>query len=90
MSNVENIIAQLQELHGSEETMNVLSEAISLLRKSEPVKPIEEYYADGWLEYYCGKCRHFLTYSRDNQRVETEYAAYCAKCGQAVDWNEEE
>jgi len=87
MSNVENIIAQLQELHGSEET---IAEAISLLRKSEPVKPIEEYYADGWLEYYCGKCRHFLTYSRDNQRVETEYAAYCAKCGQAVDWNEEE
>ena len=72
MSEREKVIEELMQLHGSKETMNIISNAITLLKEQEPVKPIER---SGF--WYCGNCRYALM---------TNHQKFCSDCGQEVKW----
>jgi len=57
---------------------DAVKEAIPLLKKQLPVKPMLESPF-----YYCGSCRQgFVGYKQS----EGEYS-YCGKCGQKVKWD---
>ena len=60
MSDVKEVISGLQELRGSVETMELLSETVSLLNRYIPLQPITRLDMDGWTEYYCGSCKQYL------------------------------
>lgn len=82
MSDREEIIKGLKELRGSVETMNLLSEAIELL-KEEAVKP--EANEDEWV---CGCCGSWLERQRmiGPGAILHDLCDYCPQCGKKVDW----
>lgn len=74
MIDTEKVIKELKELHGSIETMNLISDAIALLKEQEPVEPFEE----GINDFNCGKCGAGLSVDNDWK--------YCPHCGKKVKW----
>jgi hypothetical protein len=55
--------------------VDVLEDAIVLLKAQEPVKPIRKVIGYGW-RYFCGKCGNSIVAGQN----------FCEKCGQAVKW----
>lgn len=77
----EKVIKGLRELHGSKETMELISDAITMLKTQEAVKiKVNKLTESG----RCGRCP-----SCGNELNETDYPHYCGCCGQAVIWNEQ-
>ena len=75
MPDREMVIKSLMELHGSEETMAIISDAVALLKEQEAIEPKEKDYV-----WRCGKCDEYLT-SIENHRIR-----FCLYCGKAVKW----
>ena len=88
MSDVKEVISGLQGLHGSVETMELLSETVSLLNRYIPLQPITRLDMDGWTEYYCGSCKQYLLNYKPGLNIQLDYQKYCCVCGQAVKWDE--
>ena len=64
----ENVINELKNLHGSEETMQIISEAIALLKEQEPrVMTLDEVKAFDW--DYC--------YLEEERLPGKEYRSVC-------------
>lgn len=78
MPNREKVIKGLMELHGSEETMTIISDAIALLKEQEPkyVQNIGQQIS--CLSGLCPNCGKMLN-TTCNKR-------FCGDCGQAVRW----
>lgn len=76
MPDREKVINGLMELHGSKETMDIIRDALALLREQEKTKVVFRQH-DGSVESECGNCGLYLdkTYS------------VCPKCGKELDWN---
>ena len=73
----EKIINGLQKLHGSQETMKFISDAITLLKEQESIEP-EECDIPG--ELRCGACGSSIM-------RETGYRfRHCPWCGRKVKW----
>ena len=63
-----------------------ISDAISLLKEQEPIKPEMFDAGDGWIDCYCGNCkRELLSF---NKSLNIKLPKHCNHCGQAVKWNE--
>lgn len=80
MPDREKVIKELSELHGSKETMEIIEQAIALLKVQEAVEPILEKlkFSETWV---CGNCQNELFVGdviRDN---------YCSNCGRKVQWD---
>ena len=58
--------------------VDILEEAIELLKEQEPVKPVEK--RDHGFYYACGSCWEMLGIVR-------EYPSYCPCCGKKVKWD---
>lgn len=81
----EKVIEGLSELHGSLETMKLISETIAMLKEQEAVKP----YID-IDEAKCPICKVKLTRQEllgDDVLFEDFYD-YCPHCGRKVKWND--
>lgn len=80
MADREAVIKGLRELHGSKETMKLISDTISLLKEQEAKPVIVTTNAYGTRFYHCPKCnRDLYVYPRQ---------LYCSNCGQEMKWNE--
>lgn len=71
MADLEKIIERLRELHGSKETMKLISDTISLLKKQEAVTVHDP-------GAFCPKCGWML-YPEDHPK-------FCGNCGYPVKW----
>ena len=65
-----------------------------LVDKATPKKPPKEYVVDG-THYICPSCGYLIeTYSnmhdKNYKRVVINTSCYCSKCGQKLDWRNEE
>ncbi len=79
----EKVIKGLKELHGSIETMNLISDAIALLKEQEPVKVKDcADIVDGIQVGYCPKCDRKIVWNPEKE----ETVAFCKYCGQEVKW----
>ena len=58
-----------------------VDDAITLLKKQEPVKPIIQ---RGW--YRCGNCRNGIASMLDTGKPSHKQS-YCEMCGRAVKWD---
>ena len=77
MPDREKVIEGLKKLHGSEETMELLVDAITLLKEQEP--KLVRYTAS---TVRCPNCNKQITTKGCIHRE----IKYCWKCGQAVKW----
>ena len=77
MTDREKVIEGLKKLHGSEETMELLVDAITLLKEQEP--KLVRYTAS---TVRCPNCNKQITTKGCIHRE----IKYCWKCGQAVKW----
>ena len=89
MPDMEKVIKELSELHGSKETMEIIEQAIALLKVQE-AKPMTE-YDDGW---DCPRCGLKLVGKTASGYPCNEFdlpndgiVRYCPECGQAVKWD---
>lgn len=86
MIDMEKVIKELSELHGSKETMEIIEQAIALLKVQE-AKPMTE-YDDGWDCPRCGLKLVGKTASgypcNEFDLPNDEIVKYCPECGQAV------
>jgi hypothetical protein len=79
----------------AEEWDNALDMAIEALEKQIPEKPTEEAHDEKALSYnlYCPACERVIGYRGTiTGRIAQKYGNedYCGKCGQAIDWSEDE
>lgn len=81
-------ISAMQELQGYKQlgTLEEVREAVEKQRTKKPTYDGDGYAPDGtfvWDEWICPKC---------GNRYEVDYDDYdyCPKCGQHIDWSEEE
>jgi len=75
----EKVIEGLRELHGSKETMKLISDTIKLLKEQEAI-PVDTKVigtSHGDMEVYC--CSDYRT-------ILDPAFHYCPNCGQAVEW----
>ena len=72
MTDRERVINGLQKLHGSQETMDLLFDAIVLLKEQEAVKP-----RVSTVEQRCGNC---------NKVIEMDGWKACPWCGKPILW----
>ena len=77
MTDREKVIEGLKKLHGSEETMELLVDVITLLKEQEP--KLVRYTAS---TVRCPNCNKQITTKGCIHRE----IKYCWKCGQAVKW----
>ena len=77
MPDREKVIEDLKKLHGSEETMELLVDVITLLKEQEP--KLVRYTAS---TVRCPNCNKQITTKGCIHRE----IKYCWKCGQAVKW----
>ena len=77
MPDREQVIEGLKKLHGSEETMELLVDVITLLKEQEP--KLVRYTAS---TVRCPNCNKQITTKGCIHRE----IKYCWKCGQAVKW----
>ena len=82
MPDREMVIKSLMELHGSEETMAIISDAVALLKEQEAKTVLyrkERSVNPGKaLSGFCPKCSHTLIYGMNKH--------FCGNCGQEVKW----
>ena len=76
MADLENVIKGLMELHGSKETMDIIRDAISLLKDQEAVPVVQRGIAH-MLFWCCGSCGVAIT---DGDK-------FCRNCGRKVKWD---
>ena len=88
MDFLKTTISAIQELQQYEEmgTLEEVREAVEKQRTKKPPYDGDGYAPDGtfvWAEWICPKC---------GNRYEVDYDDYdyCPKCGQHIDWSEEE
>ena len=81
MTDLENVIKGLMELHGSKETMDIIRDAISLLKEQE-AKPVDLYGKDDWygLVCVCPDCKAEWMGDESNTH-------FCPNCGRSVKWD---
>lgn len=77
--------------YGTDEEWELLQE---LVDKATPKKPPKEYVVYGTY-YICPSCGYLIeTYSnmhdKNYKRVVINTSCYCSKCGQKLDWRNEE
>ena len=70
----EKVINCLRELHGSQETMKIVSDAVALLKEQEAVEPLKQLEQAEWT--VCGNCYEHLIHKW----------TFCPYCGRAVKW----
>ena len=72
---------------GMVKEMNIIRE---LVEKATPKKAsyMSNYFGNELVTYECPHCR--MTYGRVNIKVNINVVKYCPKCGQAIDWSEED
>lgn len=68
------VIKGLRKLHGSIETMKLISDTVSLLKEQEAVEP-----KVSSTEQRCGNC---------NKVIEMDGWIACPWCGKPIAWNE--
>jgi len=81
----EKVIKRLRELHGSKETMELISDTISLLKEQQP-KPVAypETNYQGFPVSHCPTCNECI----DRKAYGcTKQQNFCPYCGQAVKWD---
>ena len=84
MINRDKVINELMKLHGTKETVNVIFDAIVLLKKQEPILLENQHKPYGistnanspWISR-CPRC---------GKKVEGKQTRFCKYCGQAVKW----
>lgn len=82
----EKVINGLKELHGSQETMELISDTITLLKKQEATMVIEsENMYTGLPITHCPKCGKSLDKYLYGRQHEGKIN-FCPYCGQAVKW----
>lgn len=84
MTDREKVIKGLEDIREDYEnmrckvSMEIIDDALALLKAQEPVKPILK--REGWNKYYnnyvCPVCDQELVYEQN----------YCSECGRAVKW----
>ena len=74
MTKLDKVIKELEELHGAEESMRLITETLELLKTQVPVEPIINEQRFQYAK--CRKCGQALRWK----------ANYCHRCGQAVNW----
>lgn len=79
----------------SDKAREALETAIGALEKQIPEKPTEEAHDEKALSYnlYCPACERVIGYRGTiTGRIAQKYGNedYCGKCGQAIDWSEDE
>lgn len=81
----EKVIKCLQELHGSQETMELISDAIALLKEQEAewIYGEDETGVDGWR---CSECSFFEPwfYEFDDDIDFIKRYEHCPKCGRRM------
>ena len=75
MTDREKVIKKLRQLHGSKETMDIISETISLLKEQEAVPVIQREIAH-MLFWCCSSCGVAVT---DGDK-------FCRNCGKGLIW----
>ena len=82
MPDRENVIKGLKELHGSKETMDIIRDAIALLREQEPVqfKVTRQDKNYPFWDTVCTGCGYKTSTVKD-------YWNYCPVCGRKVKWD---
>ena len=76
MADREKVIKGLEELHGSQETMELISDTIALLKEQEAVLPRK----------IDGKRNHFIKCGNCNANLLSGMK-FCCQCGKAVKWD---
>ena len=76
MPDREKVIKGLMELHGSKETMTIISDAIALLKEQEAVQVVQCEIMH-MLFWCCGSCGVAIT---DGDK-------FCRNCGRRMKWD---
>lgn len=79
MPDRENVIKELKKLHGTKETMDIIFDAITLLREQEPVqfKVTRQDKSYPFWDSVCTGCGYKTSTVKD-------YWNYCPVCGRKV------
>lgn len=75
MADRKKVINGLQELHGSQETMELISDALALLKDQE-MATVEKYETEIFMLYSCSSCGTMI--GPDDK--------YCRICGKRLKW----
>lgn len=87
MPDREKVIKRLRELHGSKETMKLISETISLLKEQESeakwIYGEDQTGVDGW---HCSECDFFEPwfYEFTDDIDFIRFYGYCPSCGRKM------
>ena len=85
MTDREKVIEELMQLHGSKETMNIISNAITLLKEQEPKNVLSMEHNRYFPGYYdltgnCPGCHKYI------EQLTNRH--YCGYCGKGLIWDE--
>lgn len=81
----EKVIKELMQLHGSKETMDIISNAIALLKEHEALPIVYETNEyTGLPIVHCPSCGEYL--EQFHSGVYGKETQFCYYCGQKVKW----
>lgn len=77
--------------HPDYETMDAIGYAVSALEKQIPKRPTFDYNLSDTLSKFHCECGNVIKVSHDMGIMNNNNAPnYCSKCGQKLDWSDEE